>query len=56
MIGLLPIVLIIKLSYYGEPGDFTARMAFVGFGQVELEWMMAPYKSDVIYEEGGVEN
>jgi catechol 2,3-dioxygenase-like lactoylglutathione lyase family enzyme len=39
-----------QLYYYGEPGDFTARMAFVDLGQVELE-LIQPLEGKSIWSD-----
>jgi methylmalonyl-CoA/ethylmalonyl-CoA epimerase len=39
-----------QLFYYGEPGNFTARMAFVDLGQVELE-LIQPLTGQSIWSD-----
>jgi catechol 2,3-dioxygenase-like lactoylglutathione lyase family enzyme len=39
-----------QLYYHGEPGEFTARMAFVDLGQVELE-LIQPLEGKSIWSD-----
>jgi catechol 2,3-dioxygenase-like lactoylglutathione lyase family enzyme len=39
-----------ELYYHGKPGDFTARMAFVDLGQVELE-LIQPLEGKSIWSD-----
>lgn len=40
----------IKREYYGEPADFTARMAFTEMGPIELE-LIQPLEGDNIWAD-----
>lgn len=44
------------VKYLLEHGDEVVNYDIRPSAGDELEWMMTPYQSDIIYEEGGVEN